>query len=186
VDDLVSCLVAAGPAALPKVIAALAATKSSAAAPAYCDVLAHGETRDETVFAALLAAFARFPGDVAPSLGDYGDDRALDALHAALGAHFVGAGSSEDDDEDALTMASVIVQLGGELSEDEEKKRDLAERRQARRTARVEAQRPDDGDDGRDVPRRPSPNDLCPCGSGKKFKRCCEGDESWDGLPPAE
>ena len=25
------------------------------------------------------------------------------------------------------------------------------------------------------------PNDLCPCGSGKKFKHCCKGSEQFDG-----
>ena len=26
------------------------------------------------------------------------------------------------------------------------------------------------------------PNDLCPCGSGKKFKKCCKGTGEFDGT----
>jgi hypothetical protein len=174
VDDIVMCLVAAGPAATPLVSTALAATDDPAAARAFAEALAGGETRDGGVTGALLAAFSRFPGDVAPSLGDYGDATALPALHTALGAHFVGAGSSEDSDEDALAMAQAITDLGGELTADEETKRDLAVRRQNRRLARDNARRPE-GDEPAAAP-PPRPNDPCPCGSGRKFKKCCEGE----------
>jgi len=29
---------------------------------------------------------------------------------------------------------------------------------------------------------QPKPNEKCPCGSGKKFKRCCEGKKKVTGL----
>jgi hypothetical protein len=180
VDDLVKCLAAAWTVASPLVLAALAATRHPDAARAYAETIACGEPRDGASLAALLDAFRRFPGDVVLSLGEYGDPIALPAIRAALGAHFVGAGSTEDHDEDALSMAWAIEELGGELTADEARKRALAEQRLARRAAR----RADEDDAEAAFFAPPLPNDPCPCGSGRKFKKCHEGDAAFGGAAP--
>jgi uncharacterized protein YecA (UPF0149 family) len=47
---------------------------------------------------------------------------------------------------------------------------------------RTAARRGDDVEDDLEelaAPRAPAPNDPCPCGSGRKFKKCHEGDEEF-------
>jgi hypothetical protein len=185
VDDLEECLITMGSAATNRVIAALRETDDPVAAKAYCEVLSYSEPRSEETFQALLGAFSRFGGEVALSLGEYGDARALPAMREAFAKHFVGAGTSEDSDEDALCIAQAMENLGARLTPEEERKNDLALRRQERRLAREELEQAGDepdADEFDEAPAKPLPNDPCPCGSGRKFKKCHEGDP--DFTPP--
>jgi len=184
VDHLVTCLVDTGPEAVPHVLAALAATSDREAAAAFCEALALGEVRDDRVFAALVAAFAQFPGDVAPWLAEYGDPRIVRSLHLALDCQEVGAGSSPGTDSAAITLAEAIADLGGDLTEDERRKYDLANRRSIRRLARVETELSSRDEPAAGPP--PRPNDPCPCGSGRKFKKCCEGEGEFGGTASSE
>ena len=179
VDDLIECLVAMGDVAAPSLVEALAQTRDPEAAGAFAETLSRGDPIGEASFGALMSAFERFPGDVAPAVSNAGDARAIPALRAALAARFVGAGSSLDADQGTIAIAEAIEHLDGELTPEEAAKRDLALIREAKKLRRSDPLPASVDEATRLPPGRILPNDPCPCGSGRKYKKCHEGGDGF-------
>jgi hypothetical protein len=128
-----------------------------------CCVLADSGVRDPRIFEKLCALFDRDEVSGAICLSSYGDPAALPILEGAI-EDFELDFDSEHGLMDLTELIDAHARMGGVLSED------LAQHVAATR-AEFEAYR------ARFLPRRAEPkpgrNDLCPCGSGKKYKRCC-------------
>jgi hypothetical protein len=162
---------------------ALAATTHRDAAAMLSDVLVASGVRDDATFAGMCAAFERFPAEIAPALADYGDERALAALRRVFDAHVVEKGRPSAHEDRCIETAKAIEALGGRLTvaESEKLKRSLErQNRLLRREARRLGAGLDDLHDDLEANGGVGPNDPCPCGSARKFKKCCEGDEAFE------
>jgi len=159
--------------------AAIATAAHPEAAALLAQVLAGSDVRDDATFAALCGAFERFPADVASALADYGDERALPALRRVFDAHVVEKGRPAAHEDRCIYVAKAIEALAGGLTAEETEKLERSLARQTRLRQRTSARRGEVVDEEVDdlaAPRAPAPNDPCPCGSGRKFKKCHEGD----------
>ncbi len=148
-------------------------------------VLTETGVRDERTFAALCAAFDRFPADVASALAEYGDQRALPVLRRVFDAHVVEAGHPAEHEDRCIETAGAIEALTGGLTAAESEKVERSIARQNRLLRRSPPRLRDESEELRDdvaEPRHPGPNDPCPCGSGRKFKKCHEGDDAYEPL----
>ncbi len=128
-----------------------------------CSILAELGVRDERVYAELCRAFERDETLGAVRFADYGDPRALPLLARALlefepdwESPFGLIGLADLVDAHERLGAPLPAELRAHVDELHEKWDALAARRQATE-ARVKVGR----------------NDPCPCGSGKKYKKCC-------------
>src|SRR5207244_4331493 len=148
----------------------------------------------------LAALVADLSHDLVLSAGnlvDYGDPSALPALSRALDKY-----KDEDQGDDFMAnmgladLVGAIEELGGELTPEQQKKVDRIYARQEPKRQRLISAldramgRMDLGTspvhtaaahtaDPRLAapPRKVGRNDPCPCGSGKKYKKCCLGQE---------
>jgi hypothetical protein len=182
-QDVVDALYAMGDVAAPHALAALGAATNPDAAWWLATVLTGTNVRDDATFAALCAAFERFPADVAPALADYGDERALPVLRRVFDAHVVEAGHPAEHEDRCINAAHAIEALAGGLTAAEAEKLHSSLARQnrlLRRTVKRLGAAAEEYADQLVSARRLSPNDPCPCGSGRKFKKCHEGDEAFD------
>lgn len=188
--DIAEILAGMGEVAAAPALAALAATDDPDVAGWLAWIVAEAAPRSDDVFAALVAAYERFPADVAAALSRYGDERALPALFRVLDAHVIRLGSTIDDEERCVATAKAIEALGGELNVDQAAKLSRSMLRQdkllRKSLPRAEAAFAR-SQAALDALRAPTPNAPCPCGSGRKYKKCHEGDEdflaSLDDLP---
>jgi hypothetical protein len=168
--------------AAPRAAEAIAAATHPESAALLAHVLAGSDVRDEATFAALCGAFERFPVEVAGPLADYGDERALPVLRRVFDAHVVEKGRPAAHEDRCIYVARAIEALAGGLTDEEAEKLERSRARQARLLERTAARR---GDDAQNDPDEftwtmdAAPNDPCPCGSGRKFKKCHEGDEAY-------
>jgi len=132
---------------------------------AICCVLADVGVRDPRIYAQLCALFDEHEVFGATCLSDYGDPAALPLLEGAI-EDFEPNFDSPYGMLDLNALVDSYARLGGELSEH------LREH-VAALGVEFEAHR------ARATPVRTAPkpgrNDPCPCGSGKKYKRCCLG-----------
>ncbi len=130
---------------------------------ALCCVLADVGVRDDRIYARLRALFDDDPPLGATCLGSYGDPAALPLLQRAIE-------DFEPDFDSPFGMLELNEfldaqeRLGGQLSD--------------RLRVRVAAMREEfAAHSALSTPARgatkPGRNDPCPCGSGKKYKRCC-------------
>lgn len=124
-----------------------------------CCVLAAVGVRDPRIYAHLCTLFDEDEALGAGCFADYGDRRALPILEGAL----------EDFQPDLdspfgllglADLVEAIERLGG-MSE--HLRAHVTKLRQDFSASRNSAQ----------APGKPGRNDPCPCGSGKKYKRCC-------------
>jgi SEC-C motif-containing protein len=178
-DEIADTLAAMGDVVTAPALAALAAADDAELAGALAWIVADACEDPARTYDALATAFERFPGHVAAALGHLGDGRAIPALRRALAAHEVGRGGAEHE-EDCIEIADAVEALGGSLDASEEAKlcRAIArhDRLLARRVPRIEEALADAEQSLLD----PGRNDPCPCGSGRKFKKCHEGDAEFD------
>lgn len=164
-DRVVSRLKVFGAAAFEPTLAMAADTKNPRIRDDISCVLADIGVRDERVFKLLCETFDRWPDFGASLLGSYGDPRAVAMLARAIEGFrpdFSRAwGMMELND-----FIDAYEELAGPLPEA------LADHVEALRAdwdehlARVEAA-------ATTSPVKVGRNDACPCGSGKKYKRCC-------------
>jgi hypothetical protein len=176
--EIVECLAAMGEVVAQPAIVALSETDYAEEAAPLAAVLATCGRRDDTIRLALLDAVRRFGGAVALAVADYGDERAIPALRAALAEHDPAAGTLEDV-RDGIDLVSAIVQLDGELTDEESDRYERALARQERLLRREKRRLGEQVEAGREeltALRDPGRNDPCPCDSGRKFKQCHEGD----------
>jgi hypothetical protein len=154
-----------GAAVLEPVLALLAvlADAEDDHAPALCEILANLGVKDERIFAALTERFVEGNSEDfwVGLLATYGDRRALPLVEEAIAAF-------EPDLSDVMSrvelreLLDAHERLGGvlapELREEIDGWLDAWGRRFSPGTARS---------------RKVGRNEPCPCGSGKKYKKCC-------------
>jgi HEAT repeat protein len=144
------------------------------------DILADTGRKDERIFALLQRTFDEEPELIAGALGNYGDPRAIPILVGFLERYQLGDDDSVMADHVIIEVEAALEALGAELTDAQRQTLDrmravLERRRQAmfapleqalaRRASGLPVVAKGRGKVGR--------NDPCPCGSGKKFKKCC-------------
>lgn len=144
------------------------------------DILADAGRKDERIFALLQRTFDEEPELIAGALGNYGDPRAVPILLGFLERYRLSDGDSVMTDHVIIEVEAALEALGAELTEAQrqnlERFRAVIERRRQAMFAPLEQALAWRGSGlpvatkGRGKVGR---NDLCPCGSGKKFKKCC-------------
>jgi len=183
--EVADALFAMGYAPAPHALTALDAATHPEAAAWLAQVLSGCPRRDDATFAALSRAYERFPAEVAPALADYGDDRALSQLRGVIEMHVVEKGRPAAFEDRCLAAADAIEALGGELTAAENEKLARSAERQSRllrrRSTRLGAEI-ERLTDELVATKKTLPNDPCPCGSGRKFKKCCEGEAPRQGV----
>jgi hypothetical protein len=134
-----------------------------------CEVLAKLGVKDERIFDALCDVFE--PGDeplTSGLLASYGDPRALPLIEDAI-LSFEPDLASLSSRSDLIELLDAHERLGGVLAHDVQERVDgwfaEWEGMQARRINAA----------GAPARRKVGRNDPCPCGSGKKYKKCCLG-----------
>lgn len=163
-DRLILRLHELGPAVIEPALAILDKGPSEDVRHSVCCVLAEVGVRDPRIYAHLCAFFDEDEALGATCLSDYGDPAALALLEAAIEdfePNFeVSYGLMGLND-----LVESFQRLGGVMPEDV--REHVALLRDEFETYRrmLEAQSQPKAKTGR--------NDPCPCGSGKKFKRCC-------------
>jgi len=169
-DELLSSRIAVrlasfGAAALEPTLAELSHIRDTERAATFCAILANLGVKDERVWMALSNCFDDEPFLSAGCLAAYGDDRALPLIEREIFEFDEDAtGSLARLDLELLVEA--YEELAGELPDE------LLDR--VEYLFELQSQ-------SKDPPIAPAPtrskkvgrNDPCPCGSGKKHKRCC-------------
>jgi len=167
-SQLVVRLPVFGPAVVEPALAILASEEASSARHSLCCVLSKVGVRDERIFGALCALFDEDEALGAMCLSDYGDERALPILEGAI----EDFAPDFDDPESILKLQNLVSayeMLGRHLPDDlrahvERIRQDWAARSEARSAPAASG-----------ASKKTGRNDPCPCGSGKKFKKCCLG-----------
>ncbi len=163
-DRLVQRLAELGPSVVEPALAILERGVREEVLHAVCCVLSDVGVRDPRIYAQLCALFEANAVFGASCFSDYGDATALPLLEGAI-KRFRPKLDSPFGLMDLNELVDSFDRLGGELSD--ELKQHIAateaefEAHRAR-VAPVKAAAP-----------KPGRNDPCPCGSGKKYKRCC-------------
>jgi hypothetical protein len=131
-----------------------------------CELLANAGVKDERIFAAVREAFERDQSFGAGMLANYGDVRAAPLIEKAI-AEFTPNFSSLLGKSDLVELLDAQERLGAVLSPELRERIDgwLAEwdaRHRRTKEANAPLQR-----------KKVGRNEPCPCGSGKKYKKCC-------------
>jgi hypothetical protein len=132
-------------------------------AQSLCAILARLGVHDPRIFDLLDAVLDEDPPYGAMLLADYGDPRALPRLRD----HIAGYRPSEASESWAIDFNELLEDyrlLGGTF--DDALKAHVDALQEAARSALGGAK-------GKSGGAKVGRNDACPCGSGKKFKRCC-------------
>lgn len=135
-------------------------------------VLARAGVRDERIFAALVAHLRGNAQSAAMGLAQYGDPRAVPHLQRALvGVRLEGDDNPFGAGQDVIELIAAVEALGGEASAagHAQMARVTAMRNAMFAPLRSALAAPRAG------ATRPGRNDPCPCGSGRKYKKCCLG-----------
>jgi hypothetical protein len=174
---VLSVLARLGPAGGEGLLSLLERSSAEDRSPIY-EVLARAEVDDARLRKYLARLLVKDPVRASRTLAQRGDWRAVpDLLRAldALSRHPV-ADCAICAADDLSAIGSAVIALSGTLSEEYSSKIDEAHERAEPMWTELE----DDWLDDHLPPRtpavrepRPGRNDPCPCGSGKKFKRCC-------------
>jgi hypothetical protein len=146
--------------------------------PRINEALARADCEDERIRTHLVRMLGQDPGFAAPLLAQRGDWRAVPDLLRALDT--LSRHPVADCDicaaDDLSAIGDAVLELSGTLSEEHVSKIEEAFERSAPMWTAFE----DDWMDEHPPTRtpavrspRPGRNDPCPCGSGKKHKRCC-------------
>jgi SEC-C motif-containing protein len=176
-DRLLQALPRLGPEALEPTLAAYAAATDPYLRGNYCSVLANLGVRDDRIYAALLEDLDRDLVLGAGHFAEYGDPRALPVLTAALD-QYESQGDEVFANQGLIELAAAIEDLGGELTPVQREKMDhilapeMVKRKEWSDLIERAGRRPEAG---LQPARKVGRNELCPCGSGKKYKKCCLG-----------
>lgn len=161
---------------VPALLEVLAEVREPRARFGPLEVLSRCGVRDERVYAVLLESLAEDPFEGAMHLSEYGDERAVGPLSAALGVYALA-----DDVADVFAQQTVIElahtleQLGGVLDEPAREKFAAARRLREEWNQMFSRWRKRAAPLGRRE--RPGRNEPCWCGSGVKHKKCHLGEE---------
>lgn len=169
-DDILSSRVAVrlptfGSAVLDPALAEISGIRDTERAVTLCAILANLGVKDERVWLALSECFDEEPILSAGFLAAYGDDRALPLIEREILA-FDGESSSSFARLDLDLLIEAYEELAGELPDDLADHVDYL----------LELHSLPDELTNPPLPAMSTKvgrNDPCPCGSGKKHKRCC-------------
>ncbi len=194
-DRAIQGLPRLGPAVLEPALAAYAETSDPDVRPGLTSVLAKLNVQDERIYQILTEELEENPDLGAGHLAEYGDPRALPLLSAAID-RYESRGDQMMVNQALVELKAAIEDLGGEVTPEQQAKIDRIlepderRRREFRaalnRLAEQEALETLSAHAARaPAPEPPPPraarkigrNDPCPCGSGKKYKKCCLGKE---------
>ncbi len=169
-DDILSSRIAVrlpsfGPAALEPALGELAKTRGTQRAVILCATVARLGVKEERVWTELSTCFDDEPFLSAGFLADYGDARALPLLEREI-FEFDEDGPPAVKRFDLKLLVQAYEQLAGELPDD---LRDHVEYLFELLSPPTDAIASPPTTANIKVGR----NDPCPCGSGKKHKRCC-------------
>ena len=168
---LIDALAAMGPPALELLLAAQARFEKPGEMNPIPTILCKLGVPDPRIFAVLLAGLQTDPSIGASNLAEYGDPAALPYLMQALDAYRLTSTDSPIEHHAVIELTSAIEELGGELSLAQRAKASAADaprRRFAEILTRAAERMPTTGLPASKVGR----NHPCPCGSGKKYKKC--------------
>lgn len=170
-----------GAPAVDALLSALDASEDPGVRSRLADALARSPADDARIRAALVRLLGDAPASAARYLAERGEWRAVPDLLRAFDR--LAERPIADCDGCALehlsSIACAVRMLGGTFSPDRQARIDaLVERAEATwvpfarppATHRAPAVRE----------QRPGRNDACPCGSGRKYKRCCAGRDPGD------
>jgi hypothetical protein len=183
-----------GGAALEPTLTAYAETADPDQRRALTHVLSGLKVHDDRIYDILAAELREDPELGAMHFAEYGDPRALPLLLAALDAY---GGVPRDDlwgNHALIELRAAIEELGGALTPEQQEKvnRILAPSEAKRRQFVAAMERAESHADLETSPfrslltpgnratraaRKVGRNEPCPCGSGKKYKKCCLGKE---------
>jgi hypothetical protein len=176
-DAILRDLPQMGGAALEPALRAAIATDDPEFKSSLLGILARLGVRDERILALLGEHLAVDPILVAGDLADYGDPSALPILVDLLDRLEVDQ-ERPFGNQELIELENAILVLGGTLTRSQAAKLDLV--RSLRRRGLAPRQRSA-------AAAKVGRNDPCPCGSGKKYKRChLEADRAHDGRTPIE
>jgi hypothetical protein len=163
--------------ALDALLASFHAAPDSAARTLVAMALVRTRLRDDRILGALVRLLDENPVDAATSLASYGDPRAIPDLARALesDALVAKADCAICAAEILGGIAHAIERLGGTLTEVQRKRLERIGEEANRLWVRVPGPLTPEPSARTPVTRAPRPerNARCPCGSGKKYKRCC-------------
>jgi hypothetical protein len=159
-----------GPAVLEAALAALARTTDSEFRDAICYVLAELGVKDERIYAELCTLFDRDDTAGAGCFADYGDPRALPRIERALW-EFDTEGRGTFGLMGLADLVEAYNELGGDMPPE------LGERIERVREEWSARFREKYADPPGGTNRKIGRNEPCPCGSGRKYKRCCLGSD---------
>jgi len=130
-----------------------------------CEVLAQLKLKDERIYQALCRLHETEPMLAGMLFADYGDQRAVPILDADIRAFRPNLDS--DMRPDMVDLVDSYETLTGGLPPDLEEIAEtvLGEWEEARAAQKAQT----------GPAKKIGRNDPCPCGSGKKYKRCCQG-----------
>ncbi len=168
---LMDALTAMGPPALEPLLRAQARFDKPGALNPIHVILAQLGVKDPRVLSVLLAGLQTDPSSGASNLAEYGDPAAVPYLVQAFDEYRVTPTDNPMEHHAVIELTSAIEELGGELSTAQRAKAQAADaprRRFAELLTRVAERTPTTGPP---VPKE-GRNDPCPCGSGKKYKKC--------------
>jgi hypothetical protein len=170
---IVQALEAMGQAALEPVLDAYAKDDDRDFRSALSSVLAGLKVKDERIFAILLDELAAEPGFAAGRVAEYGDPRAIPPLVQAFDNYEVKADPDNPlANQDMVEIKAAIEDLGGKLNDIQQARFDRAmkpaDEWRAKFNAALEARSRGESERHQKLSR----NDLCHCGSGKKYKKC--------------
>jgi HEAT repeat protein len=181
-----------GPPVLEPALAAYAGTSDPDLRRSLASVLAELKVHDERVYQILTGELEENLELGAMHLAEYGDPRALPLLSAAID-RYESRGDQIMINHALVELRAAIEDLGGELTPEQRAKIDRIlepdERRRREFRAAIERLAEQEALEtlsarGHALAPEPHPsraarkigrNDPCPCGSGKKYKKCCLG-----------
>jgi hypothetical protein len=165
-DRLMLRLPELGAAVLEPALAELAGTTDSDVHGSFCAVLAKLGVRDERIYAELCALFAEDELAGALCFADYGDQRALPLIQRAI-RDFQADYESRVGTMGLADLVEAHERIGGAFPADLSA---LVERfhREWPEGLQTELVQPTPA-----ASAKVGRNDPCPCGSGRKYKKCC-------------
>jgi SEC-C motif-containing protein len=179
-----------GAAALEPLLAAHAASDDPDFRTDCCSVLSKLGVRDDRIFQAVVEGMERNPNAGAMYVAQYGDPRALPLLSAALDRFEESRDPNPFANHAVIELEDAIKRLGGTLTPAQQRKvqrifandRPKRERLRAYLLGTLGSVGPDASltrgapvSETAPIARKIGRNDPCPCGSGKKYKKCCLG-----------
>jgi hypothetical protein len=169
-DDILSSRIAVrlpvfGAAALEPVLAELSGNRNTNRVVMLCAILANLGVKDERVWMVLAGCFDEVPSLSAGLLATYGDDRALPLIEREISA-FEAESLSSLARFDLELLVEAYEELAGELPARLAAHVDSLFERESLPVALTDSPLPA-------MSTKVGRNEPCPCGSGKKHKRCC-------------